>query len=168
MWTARKILKELADSPRRREILAAFWQHAEPSSTIQAEIELANAMRFRHQKVRALPLEKKVDMLGTRLGVRDFETHLETALVAYLSHEQSALLSAFLDQWQIPHEDGAIEDPEVAPPTPEQAREAVAALEETFDRADIALYFATAGLVMGEGWREGLWPLVAELVPADG
>jgi len=37
-------------------------------------------------------------------------------------------------------------------------------LEGTYDRGDIVLYLATAGLLMSEGWRDATWPVVDELI----
>ena len=41
MWTARRILKELADSDRRRAILTTFWKHWETQHRLIVQMQLA-------------------------------------------------------------------------------------------------------------------------------
>jgi hypothetical protein len=73
------------------------------------------------------------------------------------------MMGAFLDQWKVPHENGSIENDDYAPPTSDQVRDAVKALEGTYDKADVRLYLATAGLLMADAWRDGTWPVVDEM-----
>ena len=79
MWTARKIINELADTDRRQKILTSFWKFGDESARFQAEIELAEALKYRHAKIRKMPIAKKNQLLSTRLGFRDFESHFEAA-----------------------------------------------------------------------------------------
>jgi len=44
-----------------------------------------------------------------------------------------------------------------------QVRDAVHQLEARYDKRDIALYLATAGLLMAGEWREATWPVADEL-----
>ena len=48
----------------------------------------------------------------------------------------------------------------------EKVRGAVRDLEGTYDRRDIALYLASAGLLMTNEWRDATWPVVDELQAA--
>lgn len=166
MWTARRILKELADPDLRRRILTAFWRHAEPHSKLLATAHLARALHFRDETLRKMPIEKKAELLGSRLGAAEFEEFFEMALMQYHTHEKREMMGAFLDRWSIPHSDGTIEAEDYARPTADQARSAVSDLAADFDRRDVALYFAAAGLLMDEAWREALWPVVDELAAA--
>jgi hypothetical protein len=43
-------------------------------------------------------------------------------------------------------------------------RAAVAELESTYDRRDIVLYLAAAGLLMADEWRDATWVVVDEMV----
>ena len=43
-------------------------------------------------------------------------------------------------------------------------REALTTLEGQHDRADVTLYLASAGLLMGDEWAAGVWPVVDEMV----
>ena len=53
-WTARRILKEIASPERRRDILAAFWRHADNQSKLMAQMQLAKALHFRDETIRKI------------------------------------------------------------------------------------------------------------------
>ena len=125
--------------------------------------QLARALHFRDETVRRLPVEKKADLLGSRIGSAEFEEHLELALMQYHTHEANEMMAAFLDRWGVPHVNGSIEAEDYTVPTAEQIRDAVRELSTTYDKRDIALYLASAGLLMTEEWREATWPVVDEL-----
>ncbi|MBV9497326.1 MAG: hypothetical protein JOZ54_24025 [Acidobacteria bacterium] len=163
MYDARRILRDLADADRRKRILADFWRYAEGQSKTLAIMQLSRALHFREETLRKLPAEKKAELLGGRAGTPEFEQFLEMALMQYHTHEQKEMMSAFLDLWNIPHQDGAIEDDEYKAPTLDQVRTAVHQLESRYEKQDIAVYLATAGLLMGPEWRDGVWPVVDEL-----
>lgn len=164
MWTSRRILKELADADRRRAILASFWKYADPQQKLVVQMHLAKALHFRDETIRKMSPEKKADLLATRIGVPEFEQFLDMALMHYHTHEKTKMMGAFLDQWNVPHDNGSIETDDYTAPTPDQVRAAVKALEAEFDKTDVRVYLATAGLLMTDGWREGTWPVVDELV----
>ncbi len=166
MWTARRILKELADPERRRKILTDFWRYAEPTPKAVATALLAKALHFRDESLRKLPAEKKADLLASRIGAAEFEEHLELALMQYHTHEVNEMMAAFLDKWSVPHVNGSIEADDYTAPTADQVRGAVRDLEGTYDRRDIALYLASAGLLMTNEWRDATWPVVDELQAA--
>ena len=162
-WSARRILRDLCDADRRVEVLSAFWLHGDDMSRRLAVAQLAKSMRFREASMRKLPVEKKAQLLAARIGSADFEDFYEAALLAFHLSERKDLMAAFLDEWQIPHEDGAIGEDEYEPPTRERVEAALASLAERFDRRDMLLYLATAGLVMGDQgspWRAATWPVV--------
>lgn len=163
MWSSRRILKELADNERRREILVAFWKYAEPQSRLLASAYLAKALHFRDETLKKMPAEKKADLLVSRIGVADFDQFLEMGLMQYHTRRKGELMGAFLDRWGIQHKDGTIESEEYTAPSSEQVRSAVRELEGTYEKRDIALYLATAGLLMGDEWRAATWPVVDEL-----
>ena len=85
--------------------------------------------------------------------------------MVYHTREKREMLAAFLDRWKIPHVDGSIEAEDYAPPTAADVESAVAELKDRFDLRDIAIYLATAGLLMGNisQWREATWPVVDEI-----
>jgi len=164
MWTARRILKDIADPDRRRAILAAFWKYGDNHAKLMAQMQLAKALHFRDETIRKMPPEKKADLLASRMASHEFDQFLEMALMAYHTREKSAMLAAFLDRWNIPHENGSIEAEEYTTPTSDQVREAVKELGDQYDRRDVALYLATAGLLMGDAWRDSTWPVVEEML----
>lgn len=166
MWTARRILKELADTDRRRAILASFWRHAENHAKLMAQMQLAKSLHFRDESVRKMPPEKKADLLAGRIGVPEFDQFLEMALMAYHTHSQNKMMAAFLDKWGVPHENGSIEADEYKVPTADQVRDAVKELGE-YDKRDVTIYLATAGLLMGDEWRESTWAVVDESAPTS-
>lgn len=163
MWNARRILKELVDADRRRAILVSFWKYADAQQKLLAQIQLARALHFRDETIRKMPPEKKADLLASRIGVAEFEQFFEMALMHFHTHEKNRMMGAFLDQWHVPHDNGSIESDDYTPPSADQVREAVTALGDQFDRIDVRVYLATAGLLMGGEWRDATWPVVEEM-----
>src|SRR2546423_64353 len=109
MYTARHILKDLADGDRRRAILTAFWRFGDESAKAIAIVQLARALHFRDETIRKMAPEKKAELLAGRAGAAEFEQTFESALMLYNTHEQRPMLAAFLDQWGVPHVNGSIE-----------------------------------------------------------
>ena len=164
MWTARRILKDIADSDRRRKVLASFWKYADSNTKLMAQMQLAKALHFREETIRKMSPEKKGELLASRAGSPEFEQFLEFGLMAYHTHEASAMMATFLDHWKVPHENGSIESDDYTPPTAEQVREAVRQFESQYDKRDVTLYLASAGLLMGGPWEEATTPVVEEMV----
>jgi hypothetical protein len=166
MWTARRILKELADSDRRRDILAAFWRHGDATAKAVAAAQLARALHFREETIRKMSPEKKGELLASRSTSPEFEQALEAALMQFHTHERNELLASFLDEWKIPHENGSIEADDYPVPTADQVRDAVRTVGDRFDSRDVAIYLASAGLLMGDQWQAATWPVVEEMAAA--
>jgi hypothetical protein len=166
MWTARRILKDLADAPLRHAVLVAFWRYADDTARLVAVTQLARALHFREETIRKMPPDKKADLLASRASSPDFEQALEAALMQFHTHERNEMLGAFLDEWKIPHVNGSIEVDDYTVPTPAQVRDAVTALDGRYDRRDVALYLASLGLLMGDEWRAASWPVVDEMASA--
>ena len=162
-WTARRILKELADAARRRRIAAAFWKHADTASKAMAIVHLAKSLHFRDETIRKMPAEKKAELLASRATLPELEQTLDAALMHYHTHEQNEMLGAFLDVWKIPHVNGSIEVDDYTPPSAEQVREAVREWGGRFEGRDVAIYLASLGLLMGEPWASATWPVVDEV-----
>jgi hypothetical protein len=162
MWTARRILKELAAADRRRSILATFWKTADQQHRMIVQMQLAKSLHFREETIRKMPPEKKADLLASRIGVPEFDQYLEMALMTYHTTQKNDMLAAFLDRWNVPHENGSIESDEYKVPSVDDVRAAVKELTQ-FDPADVKIYLATAGLLMADQWRDVTWPVVDEL-----
>jgi hypothetical protein len=164
-WNARRILKELVPADRRHEILADFWRFADGPSRLAAQAYLAKALNFRDVRIKQMPPARKADLLAARMNVPEAEPFLEAAIMQHHVHHANALMAAFLDQWGVPHENGSIEVDEVTAPDEAKVRQAVAALAGQFEPADVRLYLASVGLLMG--WDEATWPVVDEMVAAS-
>ncbi len=166
-WNARRILHDLCDGDRRLEIMTCFWNNGDDMSRGIAVAQLAKSLRFRESSMRKLPVAKKAQLLASRSGAAEFEELFESALLAFHLAERKELMAAFLDAWAIPHDDGAIEEDDYPVPSRQQVADAIDTLGDRFDRGDMMLYLATAGLVMGgEGsdWRMATWPVVDESI----
>ena len=118
MWSARRILKDLADTDRRRAILTAFWRFADDHMKAVGIVQLARAMHFRDETIRKMPPEKKAELLAGRAGAAEFEQTFENALMLYHTHERREMLAAFLDAWGVPHKNGSIDVDDYTPPRP--------------------------------------------------
>ncbi|MGH9458793.1 MAG: hypothetical protein ACRD2J_14265 [Thermoanaerobaculia bacterium] len=167
-WTARRILREVATPEQRKDILATFWREADEHARHSAVAVLAKALRFREQTLRAATVEKKADLLASRLGSPDLENTFETALMAHHTSRERAMMAAFLDRWGVPHEDGLIEAEEYAIPSKAQIEESVRALEGEYPLPRILVYLASIGLLMGAdlpAWRDAAWPVVDRHAP---
>jgi hypothetical protein len=164
-WDARHILRQIADADLRRDVLSSFWRHGDAQSRAMAIVQLAKALHFREETIRKMPAPKKADLLATRLTAPEFEQLLEMALMQYHTHDKTGLLIAFLDHWHVPHENGSIETDDFKVPDADAVREAVATLSQ-FPKRDVAMYLASAGLLMAGEWRDATWPVVDELVAA--
>jgi len=162
-WDARHILRQIADADLRRDVLSSFWRHGDLQSRAMAIAQLAKSLHFREETIRKMPPPKKADLLATRLTAPEFEQLLEMALMQYHTHDKNEMLAAFLDHWHVPHENGSIESDDYKVPDDAAVREAVAALPQ-FPKRDVALYLASAGLLMAGEWRDATWPVVDELV----
>lgn len=162
-WDARHILRQIADGDLRRDVLTAFWRHGDAQSKALATAQLSKTLHFRTETLRKLPAAKKAELLASRVTSPDLEQLFEVALMQYHTHEKSDMLAAFLDHWHVPHENGSIESDDYSTPTAGQVREAIAALPQFPPRA-VAMYLASAGLLMAGEWRDATWPVVDEMV----
>jgi len=159
-WTARRILGSLADPELRKTILTSFWKQADQTMRAMTTAQLARAMRFREETIRKAPAEKKAEWLGSRVQSAELEEAFEAALMVFHTTKQKEMLTAFLDRWSVPHNEGSIEENEYKVPAAAQVTEAVEALKDQFPIREIAVYLASAGLLMGGEWREATWPVV--------
>lgn len=157
--TARQIVNEIASPERRVKILTEFWKSADAQTKALATAHLAKSMKFREETIRKASPEKKAEWLASRSGAAELEQAFEVALMAYHTRHARELMSAFLDEWQIPHEEGSIEVDDYEPPTREKVAAARAKLSERYDDESMRLYLASAGLIMGGSdprWRDAM------------
>jgi hypothetical protein len=162
MWNARRILRDIADDDLRHKVLRAFWRYGDPTAKAVTIVQLSKSLHFRDETIRKMSADKKTELLASRASAPEFEQTLETALMQYHTHEANEMMAAFLDRWGVPHVNGSIETEDYKAPTADAVRSA--ASELPFDRRAVALYLASAGLLMGGEWAEATWPVVDELI----
>lgn len=146
-------LWEALDGETRLAAARALYRRdwGEASTRREADLSIAAAMRFRDAAVRQLPVDRRVQYLAKmRIPTDGLASSL---LMALHLEERAALLGAFLDALDIPHEGGLIdEDHEVDPPTDEAISAASTALFEGFPAAEVETYLASLVAMDAETW----------------
>src|SRR5438270_12392874 len=107
-------------------------------------------MKFRPRSVVSLAPEKRAKYLAQLPSISD--TIAARALVNYHLERQRPMMTAFLDLLGIQHENGLINDENVAKPDAEKVKQAAADLATKFPREDALLYFATLVSQDPETW----------------
>jgi len=129
-------------SERKLQAADAFWRDDNAAAEqADAIATLAQRLKFRIKSVVALPVEKKARHLATMPAVSELVA--ARLLVSYHLAQQRPMMGAFLDALGIKHENGLIEDDEMAAPPPEKLQEAARTMAATFPAEDVALYFST-------------------------
>lgn len=140
--------------PADRRITAAelFWADEESTEQqIEAVAAIAAHMKFRTKSVLGLAHDRKTKYLATLPTISD--TVAARALVNYHLATQRPMMSAFLDELGIAHEDGLISEDTVAKPDEAKVRAAAAAMAEKFPAEDVAIYFRTLVSQDPETWE---------------
>ena len=167
-WNAKTILTKLCTPELRQHIAKAFWKQGENNARALAIVQMSKAMHFREETIRKATPEKKAEWLLSRISAPEMNDCFEMGLMIYHTNEQTKLMGELLDRWKIPHENGTIESDDYKAPARSEVEKAVGEIKGSFPLRDIAIYLATAGLLMGAGekeWREAMWPVVDTLVP---
>ena len=119
-----------------------FWSDEQSTEQqIEAVGALAAHMKFRPKSVISLPIEKKAKYLATLPGVSD--TVAARALINYHLDRQRPMMGAFLDSLGIAHEEGLINEENVAKPQADKLKAAAADLSSKYPKEDVSLYFST-------------------------
>jgi hypothetical protein len=144
-----KLWKDLSED-RRLAAATAFWSDAQATAE-QAEVlgTIARQINFRPKSAMALPLERKARLLARSGQVSDLVA--ARLLVSYHLAHQRTMMTAFLDALALPHEEGLLND-DVTPPPREAVIDAGRKLYQTFDAADVRLYFSTLLLQDPDTW----------------
>src|SRR5262249_49688383 len=136
---------------QRVEAARAFWNDSE-SLMEQAEVLalIARRLNFRLKTVQALSVDRKVKHLMATGNVSDAVAG--RLLVTYHLANERSMMSAFLDELTIAHENGLIADSEL--PRPEQAvlETAAGKLRAAYPREKTDLYFSTLVLQDPDTW----------------
>jgi len=144
------------DMPTEKRVQAAdaFWRDTE-SQDIQAQhaealAVLARRLNFRMRTLQTLPVERRAKHMAQ---VTDLSEAVATrALIAYHFATKRPLMGAFLDALGITHDEGLINQEDVAAPSAERLASAVATVKGSFDTADVDLYLRTLAAIDGETW----------------
>src|SRR4051812_10229148 len=120
---------------RKLQAADAFWRD-DNAAMEQAEAIaiIAQRIKFRAKSVVSMPRDKKAKQLASLPAVS--ELIAARLLVAYHLEQQRPMMGGFLDALGIKHENGLIEDEEMAPPSPEKIREAATALAASYPKDD--------------------------------
>jgi hypothetical protein len=139
--------------PVERRIDAAdlFWNDEHSSDQqLEAVASIASHMRFRPKSVLGLAPEKRAKYLATLPTMSD--AIAARALVNYHLERQRPMMGAFLDLLGIAHENGLINDENVAKPDAAKVKAAATELATKFPADDVSLYFATLVSQDPETW----------------
>ena len=130
-------------SPDRRLIAAeAFWRDDNAfAEQAEAIALIAQRIKFRLKSVQAMPVDKKARQLVALSAVSELVA--ARLLVAYHLVHQRPMMARFLDALGIRHDEGLIDEEDVAAPSPERLRAAARTLGESFPAEDVSLYFST-------------------------
>ena len=137
--------------PATRTLAAQALFDGDPSMRNQADHAIATTLRFRDAGVRKLSVNKRIDYLVRVVRPDDgLASSLLTAL--HLGRRQE-LLRAFLDELQIPNEDGLITaDHDLGPVATETLQPAVGKLRGHFDEAEVDLYLVSLLVLDPDTW----------------
>jgi hypothetical protein len=159
-WTARQIWNGL-DRDTREQVALAFWQDSrlgpdERRVTLDPWLK-ARGLRPAYLDKRSKPQRAALMAQG---GLPE-ETALQVLMSFHLV-ERSDMLARFLDELGIEHEDGLItEEASFEGVDGKRLEQAVEALREAFDDAQVELYLKTLTASDALAWEE-LAPLVPD------
>jgi hypothetical protein len=126
---------------QRQQAARAFWSDEEATDDqVQATLLIAQQKKFRPKTVVGLDVDRKARHLASLGSLPD--TLAARALIVYHLAAQRAMMSAFLDELGIAHQNGLIDQESVKPDAAKLAP-AVAKLFADFPAADVRLYLRT-------------------------
>ena len=162
--TARQIL-DLFTPEMLQQAATAFWDQSEGPKDVHDSLvaALAQVMRFRPVKLKRLPRAKKIQYLLKHLHHTSLEGVRRELLVCYHFAHQQGLMDDFLAFWGLSHLQGDPNAASTPPPSASQVAAALQQMQSQYRPLDIAVYFATAGL-LSPGWHEVLGAHVEELL----
>ena len=121
--------------------------------------QVATALKFRPHAVKKLPMKSRARQ-ARRIVLAESNIELCYELFGgYLLKERLELVSDFLDQTGVEHEDGMIVDFEGCKPAGDKVAEAVQHLDGKFASEDVSLYLALCA---------EQWPEISEIQDAWG
>ncbi len=140
--------------------LAAQALYTDRDARREGDVAIAAQLRYREVAVRKLPIEQRIKHV---LRIPTDDSLASSLLLALHLKHRKPLLTAFLDELGIPHDDGMIsEDHDVEPLTVEKLTPAVERLFREFPDDQARLYLTALYALDPVSW-EGL---AALLTPA--
>ena len=137
---------------RRVDAAGLFWDDEHSADQqVEAVASIATHMKFRPRSILGLAPEKRAKYLAQLPTISD--AIAARALVNYHLERQRPMMGAFLDLLGIPHDNGLINEENVAKPTIEKVREAAAELSSKYPPEDVSLYLATLVSQDPETWE---------------
>jgi len=137
---------------RRLDAADLFWNDEHSADQqLEAVASIATHMKFRPKSVLSLPSDRRAKYLATLPTMSD--AIAARALVNYHLERQRPMMGAFLDLLGIPHENGLINDEQVAKPDAATIKNAAKELATKFAPEDVSLYFATLVSQDPETWE---------------
>jgi hypothetical protein len=129
------------DDATREEAVRSVYNDGPGGGKLEADMAIANALRFRPGAVKQLPLERRVGYMLKAVHIDDGLA--STILLAFHLDGRADILEAFLDELGIPQQGGLIEEGyELQPPDREELARAVDTVYERFDVPRTDLYLA--------------------------
>ena len=151
---------------RKLDAADLFWNDEHSADQqLEAVAAIATHMKFRPKSVLSLAPDRRAKYLATLPTMSD--AIAARALVNYHLERQRDMMGAFLDLLGIPHENGLINDEQVAKPDAAKVKTAAKELATKFPPEDASLYFATLVSQDPETW-EALVDVVQESNDSQG
>ncbi|NIL99442.1 MAG: hypothetical protein GTN89_00405 [Acidobacteria bacterium] len=129
------------DDATREAALRSVYGDGPGGGKVEADVAIAKALRFRPNAVKQLPLERRVGYLMKNVHVDD--SLATTFLLALHLNDRSEMLQTFLDDLEIPQQDGLIDESyDLQPPEPQALARASSTIYEKFGSERSDLYLA--------------------------
>ena len=137
---------------RRVDAAGLFWDDEHSADQqLEAIATIATHMKFRPRSIVALEPAKRAKYLAQLPTITD--AIAARALVNYHLERQRPMMGAFLDLLGIPHENGLINEDQVAKPDAEKVKQAAKDLAEKYPAEDVSLYLTTLVSQDPETWE---------------
>jgi hypothetical protein len=147
--TPSRLWKKMTPEQRQRAA-RAFWEDEEAvNDQVQAAFLIAQQKKFRPKTVLGLDVDRKARHLASMMALPD--AIAGRALIVYHLAEQRPMMGAFLDALGITHENGLIQEENVAPDTA-KIPPAAAHIAEAYPPDDVRLYLNTLLCQDPETW----------------
>lgn len=139
-------------TPEQRYTAArAFWLDDEATDDqLQAVLLISQQKKFRPKTVISLDADRKARHLASLSSLPDGLA--ARTLIVYHLAEQRPMMGAFLDALGIAHQDGLIQEDDLAP-DPAKVGAAVDQIARQFPPASVSLYFSTLLCQDPQTWR---------------